>query len=232
MSLTLVTGTALIALPIAFNVLFTALARTFEYPDILRHEPAAILARFRAGGRRLLVTWWLFALTALALVPVAALLAAELAPAGDGLVAAALALGVTAGLVQALGLMRWPFLVPLLARLHAAATTDGERVAVEVVFAAMHRYLGVAVGEHLGYLLTGAWTIVVGLALMSSSAHPDWLGWAGLVIGALLAIGSLEFVGYPGDRGWPVAERLVPIAYLAWSAWLVVLGVAVLLGLS
>jgi hypothetical protein len=232
MRVTLVTGMALIVLPIAFNILFATLARSFDYPDVLRHEPGAILERFRAGGRRLIVTWWLFALSALALVPVAALLAAELAPAGDGLVAIALALGVTAGLVQALGLMRWPFLVPLLAERHVAATNAQERVTLEVVFAAMHRYLGVAVGEHLGYLLTGAWTVVVGLALMSSPAHPDWLGWAGLVIGCLLAVGSLEFVGYPGDRGWPIAERLVPMAYLAWSIWLVALGAALVLGLS
>jgi hypothetical protein len=232
MRVTVLTGMALIVLPIAFNILFAALARSFDYPDILRREPAGILERFRAGGRRLMVTWWLFALSALALVPVAGLLAAELAPAGDAFVEVSLALGVTAGLVQALGLMRWPFLVPLLANRHAVAATAEERVTLEVVFAAMHRFLGVAVGEHLGYLLTGAWTVVVGLALVGSPAHPDWLGWLGLAIGCLLAVGSLEFVGYPGERGWPVAERLVPIAYLAWSIWLVALGAALVLGLS
>ena len=41
--------------------------------------------------------------------------AGELMPAGEGLVLLGLALGVTAGLVQALGLARWPFLVPVLA---------------------------------------------------------------------------------------------------------------------
>jgi hypothetical protein len=224
----IILGLLLIGVPIAFNVLFFALARTFEYPDILRHDAGDILSRFSAGGPRLLVTWWLFMLTALLLVPIAALLAVELAPAGAALAGLGLVLGVVAGLVQALGLARWPFLVPLLARRYAEATTDAQRAAVAVVFEAAHRYLGVAVGEHLGYLLTGAWTIVVGLALVASPDGADLLGWLGVLLGVLLAAGSLEFVGRPGDRGWAFAERLVPIAYLGWSVWLICLGIAVL----
>jgi hypothetical protein len=36
--------------------------------------------------------------------------------------------------------------------------------AVEVTFQTLIRSLGVAVGEHLGYLLTGLWTALVGVA--------------------------------------------------------------------
>ncbi len=222
----------LVALPVAFNVLFAALARTFDYPDILRHDAAEILARFAAGGPRLMVLWWSFMLTALALVPVAALLAVELAPAGATLAQLSLVLGVAAGLTQALGLARWPFLVPVLASRHAEAVTDAERATVALVFDASHRYLGVAVGEHLGYLLTGAWTTVVGLALVASPEASDLLGWLGAGLGSLLAVGSLEFVGRPGSRGWSVAERIVPFAYVGWSLWLVGLGVSLLLGVS
>jgi hypothetical protein len=222
----LILGIALIALPIAFNVLFTALAKTFEYPDILRHETSDILARFTAGGQRLLLTWWLFMFTAIALVPVAALLAAHLAPAG-ALATVSLALGVTASLVQAMGLARWPFLVPILAARYSGATSEAERAATSIVFDAAHRYLGVAVGEHLGYLLTGAWTIIVGLAIIASPGSLAVLGIAGVVLGLLLMAGSLEFVGRPGERGWPFAEKLVPIAYLGWSIWLLALGIAI-----
>ncbi|HYO44683.1 MAG TPA: DUF4386 family protein [Candidatus Limnocylindrales bacterium] len=225
-----VLGVLLVALPIAFNVLFLALARTFEYPDILRHETDDILGRFTAGGRRLLLLWWAFMATAVALVPVAALLAAHLEPAGSGIATTSLALGVTAGLVQAMGLARWPFLVPVLAARHAGAASDAERAAVGIVFDAAHRYLGVAVGEHLGYLLTGAWTVVVGLGLAVAPGSLAILGWAGIALGLLLAAGSLEFVGRPGDRGWPFAEKLVPVAYLGWSAWLFAVGVAILAG--
>jgi Domain of unknown function (DUF4386) len=227
----IVLGLALIALPVAFNVLFTALAKIFEYPDILRHEPPEILTRFRAGGRRLILVWWAFMLTALAMVPLSALLAAELAPAGATLALLSLALGVAAGLTQTLGLARWPFLVPVLAERYAAAGTDAERTALTVVFEAAHRFLGVAVGEHLGYLLTGAWTGVVGLALIASPTGSDILGGLGIILGLALVVGSLEFVGRSGDRGWSVAEKLVPIAYVGWSVWLLALGVMFLFDL-
>ena len=227
----IVLGLTLVALPIAFNVLFTTLARIFEYPDILRHEPAEVLTRFVAGGRRLILVWWAFMLTALAMVPLAALLAAELAPAAPTLAMLSLALGVSAGLTQALGLARWPFLVPVIAGRYAATDDDAERTALTVVFEAAHRFLGVAVGEHLGYLLTGAWTGVVGLALISSSSGSDILGWLGVLLGLALALGSLEFVGRSGSRGWSVAEKAVPFAYLGWSVWLLALGVTFLLDL-
>jgi hypothetical protein len=222
-------GVVLIALPIAYNVLFTALARSFDYPGILRQDPAEVLGRFARGGTRLLVTWWALMLTALLLVPVSALLSVELAPAGASIAGLSLALGVTAGLVQAIGLARWPFLVPVLARRHAAATSDAERGTVELVFETAHRFLGVAVGEHLGYLATASWTAVVGVGLIVSPAGADLLGWAGVAIGAVLAVGSLEFVGRAGDRGWSVAERVVPFAYIAWSVWLVAIGVALII---
>jgi len=222
-------GAILIVLPVLFNVFFAALARAFDYPDILRHPPEEILTRFAAGGSRLILLWWAFMLTAVALVPVAALLAVELGSAGPWLAQLGLVLGVAAGLTQALGLARWPFLVPMLVRRYADATTDAERGAVLIIFDTANRYLGVAVGEHLGYLLTGAWTLVVGIALIASPEASDILGWLGVALGALIAIGSLEFVGRSGSRGWPTAERLVPLAYAGWSVWLVALGIALLM---
>ena len=51
----------------------------------------------------------------------------------------------------------------------------------------------------------------------------------GLPIGAALLAGALEFVG-PNERdGWPLAGTIVPIAYIAWSVWLIALGVFLLI---
>jgi Domain of unknown function (DUF4386) len=84
-------------------------------------------------------------------------------------------------------------------------------------------------GEHLGYLLTGAWTIFTSLLILGGTVLPVWLGWLGLPIGIAQLVGSLEFVG-PNERdGWKVAERLVPVAYIAWSLWLIVSGITLLL---
>ena len=37
-----------------------------------------------------------------------------------------------------------------------------------------------------------------------------------------------EFVGRRDDIGWRLAERLTPVAYVAWSLWLAATGVALL----
>jgi len=40
-------------------------------------------------------------------------------------------------------------------------------------------------------------------------------------------VGSFEFVGRFEEKGWKLAGIMVPIAYTAWSLWLVVAGVVV-----
>jgi hypothetical protein len=51
----------------------------------------------------------------------------------------------------------------------------------------------------------------------------------GLLIGLALLVGTLEFVG-PNERtGWPLAGTVVPIAYIAWSLWLIALGAFLLI---
>jgi hypothetical protein len=47
-----------------------------------------------------------------------------------------------------------------------------------------HRHLGVAVGECLGYLFTGGWTLLVAVAMLQSSSFDDWLAWPGVAVGA------------------------------------------------
>ena len=105
---------------------------------------------------------------------------------------------------------------------------EARREAVDVIFQSFNRYLGVAVGEHLGYGLTGVWTTLTGIALTQTTAAPGWLGVVAIVIGPILMLCSLEFVGSREDSGWKLAEGLTPITYIAWSLWLVATGVALL----
>ena len=234
MTVDVVTAVLLIAVPIAFNLAFFELGRAFDYPNILRKEPDEILRRFAAGGAGLILRWQALLLSALAMLPLVALVAVTLAPAAP-LAVTSVVVGSAAAVVQALGLVRWPFAVPELARRYLAA--DGEdgpdavatRRTIEVVFATLHRLLGIGSGEHLGYLLTGAWTLLVAASVVSTAVLPGWLGLIGIPIGLALLIGTLEFVGPNEERGWPLAGTIVPIAYIAWSIWLIALGVALLL---
>ena len=227
MSASVAAAILLIGVPIAFNVAFGLLAARFDYPDVLRRPTGEVLDAFRAGGTSLVLTWWAFALTAIGMVPLVVLLSHALPGADPALLGVTTTVGVLAGAVQFLGLVRWPFLVPYLARTHAdPAASEARREAVDVVFQAFNRYLGVAVGEHLGYAFTGLWTVLAGVALVQSDAAPAWIGVLGIVIGPVLMLCALEFVGRHEPGGWKVAERLTPPAYVAWSLWLVATGIA------
>ena len=232
--MTVETATAilLIVVPVAFNLAFFELGRAFDYPNILRKEPDEILRRFAAGGPGLILRWEALLVSALAMLPLVGLVAVSLG-ASPALAVLSVVVGAAAALVQALGLVRWPFAVPELARRYLAAPDgpdgDATRRTVEVVFATLHRLLGVGIGEHLGYLFTGLWTLLVAASVLSTSVLPGWLGIVGIAVGIALLIGTLEFVG-PNERdGWPLAGTIVPIAYIAWSLWLIALGVAFLL---
>jgi hypothetical protein len=219
----------LIAVPLAFNAAFALLAARFDYPDILRRPTAEVLARFQAGGTQLVLIWWAFAITAVLMVPLVVMLSRAIGDANPTLLAVATPVGVLAAAVQFLGLVRWPFLVPYLARASAdAEASPARREAVDVIFQSFNRYLGVAVGEHLGYGLTGAWTTLSGVALTQTTEAPGWIGVIGIIIGPLLVLCSLEFVGGHEHSGWKLAERITPAAYIAWSLWLVATGAALL----
>jgi len=231
MTTELATAVLLIVVPLAFNLAFFELGRAFDYPDILRREPDEILRRFAAGGSGLILRWQALLVSALLMLPLAVLLAVVLG-ASPALTALSIAVGAVAALVQGLGLVRWPFAVPELARRYVAAPDgpegDATRDAVEVVFATLHRLLGVGIGEHLGYLFTGLWTLLIAASILSTAILPAWLGIVALPIGVALLVGTLEFVG-PNERdGWALAGTIVPIAYIAWSVWLIALGVFLL----
>ncbi len=223
MTLYRITGLVLIVLPIAFNGLFFALGRAFSYPDILRHPTADILSRFQAGGGRLIGLWYGFAMTALLAIPMA-LLVQQVFPEQAALAAISGIIGALSGLVQAMGLLRWPLLVPgLAARYTAADATAGEREAVSVVFNAFHQYVGVVVGEHLGYVFTGGWTILVSAMMLGSTLFSPLLGGLGVVAAVGILAGLLE------PAGWKATGAINAISYLVWSVWLIVSGLTLIL---
>jgi hypothetical protein len=229
MTTQVLTGLLLVLLPVAYNLLFTLLGRSFDYPAILRQPTSQILGRFSAGGSRLVLLWWGFAMSAVLLAPTVVLLSATLADARPVVLALATATGLLAALVQFLGLVRWPFAVPYLARTATdPAASPATKAAIEVTFQTLNRYLGVAVGEHLGYLFTGVWTALAGVALIQSDVLHPLFGSLGLILASLFVLGSFEFVGPFEPDGWKLAGRLVPLAYIGWSLWLLALGIGLL----
>lgn len=214
------TGILLIVVPLGFNVCFFMLQRSFDYPGILRRPTAEILERFVAGGRRLQATWYAFAFTALLFTPIPVMVFGVF-PGTAWYDAVGTVLGVVAGVLQTIGLLRWPFLVPTLAAIQRdPAASPARREAAEVTFEAFHRFVGGAIGEHLGYMLTAFWSLSVCASLILRPGVIDpWFGWLGLVPAIGILYGVLEEVGVKS------AAMVNAIAYVLWSLWLIALGV-------
>ena len=70
---------------------------------------------------------------------------------------------------------------------------------------------------------------MIGLAISRSELIPAWLGWIGIVVGAGLILGSGEFLGPNEERGWRLAGAAIPILYIAWSLWLLAMGIALII---
>ena len=218
------TGILIIVVPIAFNITFFLLQRAFEYPDILRKPTDHILRRFKEGGAPLRRLWYAFTFSAVLFTPVPVLVQHVFQPEVPWYLIVGTALGVLAGAVQFLGLIRWPFLVPTLADLYTDPdSSQATRDSVAVVFQAFHRYVGVAIGEHLGYIFTSAWTILLCIAIIATGLVNPLFGWLGIIPAIGLLIGVFE------ETGFKPAGAINAISYILWSVWLIALGVALLL---
>ena len=136
--------------------------------------------------------------------------------------------GAAGAVAQIIGLLRWPFVVPTLARMYTAAqATTATRQAVEAVFQAVHQYGGVVLGEHIGQAFTILWMVLLSFWLLRESMLPRWLAWAGLAASVVyvFAQGELLATAMPSIRYWGEAGLA---GSLMWLGWLIALGVVLI----
>ena len=221
------TGIATITLAIAFNVPFSILASTFSYPDILRRPAAEVLNLFAAGGSTLVLTWYGFMLVALALVPMSVALAItpQRLQASPGRAVGAAICGALAGITQAIGLSRWVFVIPGLAAMQSGSDPMAQSAA-QTTFAVLNQYGGVAIGEHLGQLLTALF--VAQLASIQWNERSYISAFTGLVTAIAITVGTGEglaaALGQPGD----LFSKVTVAGYLGLTAWLIITGLGLL----
>ena len=225
MKLTTVTGLLLILVPLAFNITFLLLGKAFDYPGILRKPTDTILRQFKAGGASLRRLWYAFMFSAVLFTPVPVMVQQVFQPRRalvpcDRYSDRCFGGGCSVSWVDPLALFlspRWRTCIP------NPKPPRPPRDAVEVVFQAFHRYVGVAIGEHLGYIFTSVWTFLLCMAIIGTHLVSPILGW----IGILPAIGV--FVGVFEETGFKSAGAINAISYLLWSVWMIAFGVALLL---
>lgn len=211
--------TGAIALFIPYNMLIAM----FEYPDILRQNTATILTKFHEGGDALIRTWFAFAVTGLPLLPAYILLGRKLEQ-ESSVARIATTIGVIGLIVQMIGLLRWTFVVPVLADSFVHATDEPTRAAAMMAFKTIHQFAGVILGEHLGQLFTIAWTVMISYALYRSQLIARWVMYFGYVASVIYFMAQAELFAtvMPSVPVWDLAGF---IGSTLWLIWLVIVGI-------
>lgn len=213
----LIMGAVLLLVP------YTMLTMIFEYPGILRQDTSVILTRFHQGGGRLIATWFAFAVTGLPLIP-AYILIGQMLEKKTALVRTATTVGVIGLIVQMIGLLRWTFVVPMLADTYVTSADPATREATIVSFKVIHQFGGVILGEHLGQLFTIAWTVLLSVSLNRLRIFPKWVHVFGVISACIYLLAQAElFATVIPD--FPVWEMAGFTGSTLWLIWLIVIGI-------
>ena len=215
-------GWLLIAGAAGVFIPYTVLTMIFEYPEILRQETGVILTKFNEGGSMLIWTWFAFALIGLPLVPAYIRIGQKLENKAP-LVRVATTIGVIGLIVQMIGLLRWTFVIPVLANSYVHATDEATKSAAIIAFKTIHQFAGVILGEHLGQLFTIIWTVLISISFAKLKLIPKWINILGCVSAFIYLLAQAELLAtvIPGFPVWDMAGF---IGSTLWLIWLILVG--------
>lgn len=178
-------GAALLLAAVGFTVVFSILADSFGYPDVLDQPAAEALPRLLALGAQGRAVWAAYALIPLLLIPIGVGAAAvHDDPDSRQLVRMAEWSAVLAGVAMLLGLVRWPTLMWELARSWQLASTS-ERVPLAALFDGANTMFGNFVGEFLGELLLNTAFVLFSVAAWRDRRLPRWVAAFGSLAGTV-----------------------------------------------
>jgi hypothetical protein len=216
-------GALLLTGAVGVFIPYTVLTIIFEYPLILRQDTAIILTRFHEAGNRLIWTWFAFALTGLPLLPAYILIGKKLEH-RSSLTRVATTIGVIGLVVQMIGLLRWTFVIPVIATEFVTATDTAVKAAAIFSFRTIHQFAGVLLGEHLGQLFTIIWTVLISIIFLKIKLFPKWISVLGIVSSFIYVFAQAELIAtvIPGFPVWNMAGF---IGSTLWLLWLIILGI-------
>ncbi len=216
-------GWLLIIGAIGVFIPYTILTMTFEYPDILRQDTGVILTKFHNGGNGLIFTWWAFAILGLPLL-IAYIKIGQLFENKISFIKWATTLGIISGIVQIIGLLRWVFVVPVIASNYTKATDPIIKEIAINSFQTIHQFGGVLLGEHLGQLFTITWTIMISIAFIRFKTFPNWINVLGIASSVIYFFAQADLFAtvIPGFPVWGIAGFA---GSTLWLVWLIIVGV-------
>jgi hypothetical protein len=195
----------------------------FDYPKILRQDSGVILTRFHEGGSSLIFTWWAFAILGLPLL-IAYVRIGQVFENKTIFIKWVTVLGIISGIVQIIGLLRWVFVVPVIADQYMSAGDEASKAAAKISFLVIHQFGGVLLGEHIGQLFTVVWTMMISWAFIQLKYVPKWLSWMGIFASIIYLFAQAELFAtvIPGFPVWSMAGFL---GSTLWLIWLILTGI-------
>jgi len=215
-------GMLLLAMPVLIVISWTGLMISFDYPDILRKPTATILQQFEEGGVTLRMYWAGMVVSSLLIIPIVMLLYRLTSPINRSLSLVAAGIGFASAIFHVVGFSRWLFAVDGLAAQYGdnEHLSPARREAIEVIFDALHTYLGVTIGETLGFATMGVFAVMTAFTLYQSGFIPRWAAALFALCGIGITAGILEWTG------WSAAADVNAYAYQLWILILACLGVS------
>jgi hypothetical protein len=220
-----IAGWAFIIGAVLINIPYYMLIVNFNYPDILRKPSPEILIQFHNGGAILIMQWLAFAWAGFPIL-IGIILLGKIFKA-DGILSGqtGVVFGVLAIIFQLVGLLRWVFVVPVLANQYVnPASSDATKDAVIVVFQVVHQYGGVLIGEHLGQIFTIMWTVFVSITMFKSSIFRNWIGWFGIFSAIIYLPAQAELFKTVLPNIYVLPEAGM-IGSILWLVWMIIMGI-------
>jgi hypothetical protein len=166
----------------------------FNFPDILRKSAIEAFTLFRQNQHYIVVGYYIFLISSLLYIPLSYSLQNTLKETNNNIAHKVLVgLGITTTIFQTIGFIRWVFVMPFLTESYFAANLN--KNSITLIYETLNRFAGMSIGEHLGFLAMGSWTICLALIIIGIPKYKKWIGYAGIIIGTLIIISTGEHFG-------------------------------------
>jgi hypothetical protein len=212
----LLSGASLLFVP------YTVLTIIFDYPNILREDAGVILTRFYDGGSTLVITWWAFAMVGFPLL-VGSIQIGKMYEEKVSSIRWATTVGIIGFVVQMIGLLRWTFVVPVLAKQYVSAA-ESAKPAYMAAFQLIHQFGGVVLGEHIGQIFSIIWSLALTIAFAKLKLMPKWINGLGIFASFIYLLAQTELFAMV-IPGFPVIDWAGFLGSTLWLIWLVVMGI-------
>ena len=211
-------GASLVAATILFAAVFSYLAATFDYPDVLDRPAGDVLPALLALGTTGRIIWLVYGVIPLLLVPTALGVNEAARVTAPRLGRAVVWLAGLSALAMMAGLLRWPTLQWTLAQEWMSATPASREV-IASRFATANLYLGNVIGEFVGELFLNGFFLLSSLALSARRQRRRWLAFSGVAASTLGWIAMLRNVT-------PLVAPIATLNNVLLPVWMLTLGLA------